>query len=245
MTYRLSKTENSKGFTIVELLIVVVVIAILAAITIVAYSGIRQRAEASALAAELSQIHRTIQTDVLKTTGVTVDIKVPIAYATKQGDTTLSAPLVAAQNVTLYGVFDATNNPAAAGWSGIVALNPNGTNNSMRLRTGASADNTARGFYATSAQTNRDLTKNSILNNANRHIGWMAANPTTIESSYDKLSDGTAALTAHTGWNFDTVTLYSGGAYTSVAALVFAEYHDAATRAQIVEWLNQKYTVGL
>lgn len=241
----MSKTENSKGFTIVELLIVVVVIAILAAITIVAYSGIRQRAEASALAAELSQVHRTIQTDLLKSTGTTVDIKVPLAYTTNQGDTALSTPLAAAQNITLYGVFDATNNPAAAGWSGIVALNPNGTNNSLRLRSGASSDNTARGFYATSAQTNRDLTKYDILNNSNRHIGWIAANPTTIQSSYDNISDSTAALAAHTGWNFSAVSLYSTGAYSAVAALVFDEYHDAATRAQIVEWLNQKYTVGL
>ena len=36
--------RGSKGFTIVELLIVIVVIAILAAITIVAYNGIQQRA---------------------------------------------------------------------------------------------------------------------------------------------------------------------------------------------------------
>ena len=36
---------NSRGFTIVELLIVIVVIAILAAITVVAYNGIQTRAE--------------------------------------------------------------------------------------------------------------------------------------------------------------------------------------------------------
>ena len=41
------KTKN-QGFTIVELLIVVVVIAILAAITIVSYNGITNRANASA-----------------------------------------------------------------------------------------------------------------------------------------------------------------------------------------------------
>lgn len=35
--------QTSGGFTIVELLIVIVVIAILAAITFIAYSGIRER----------------------------------------------------------------------------------------------------------------------------------------------------------------------------------------------------------
>ena len=42
------KQTKQRGFTIVELLIVVVIIAILAAITIVAYNGIQNRAKASA-----------------------------------------------------------------------------------------------------------------------------------------------------------------------------------------------------
>jgi prepilin-type N-terminal cleavage/methylation domain-containing protein len=40
-------TRNNHGFTIVELLIVIVVIGILAAITIVAYNGVTQRANTS------------------------------------------------------------------------------------------------------------------------------------------------------------------------------------------------------
>ena len=40
-------SSNKPGFTIVELLIVIVVIGILAAITIVAYNGVQTRAEAS------------------------------------------------------------------------------------------------------------------------------------------------------------------------------------------------------
>ncbi len=40
---------NRRGFTIVELLIVIVVIGILAAITIVAYNGIQQRAKNNAI----------------------------------------------------------------------------------------------------------------------------------------------------------------------------------------------------
>lgn len=53
--------QKQTGFTIVELLIVVVVIAILAAITIVAYNGIRDRANASAVSAELQQAAKTLE----------------------------------------------------------------------------------------------------------------------------------------------------------------------------------------
>ncbi len=45
--------KSSSGFTIVELLIVIVVIAILAAISVVAYTGIQTRARASAIASDL------------------------------------------------------------------------------------------------------------------------------------------------------------------------------------------------
>ncbi len=52
-------TKRTTGFTIVELLIVIVVIAVLAAITIVAYTGIRNRAEADAgLVAATSSIKK-------------------------------------------------------------------------------------------------------------------------------------------------------------------------------------------
>ena len=45
--------SRSQGFTIVELLIVIVVIAILAAITIVAYNGVQQRARNSQVASTI------------------------------------------------------------------------------------------------------------------------------------------------------------------------------------------------
>jgi len=52
--------EYKKGFTIVELLIVIVVIAILAAISIVAYNGIQQRARNTQRLSDIKSIQKTI-----------------------------------------------------------------------------------------------------------------------------------------------------------------------------------------
>lgn len=57
---------SPRGFTIVELLIVIVVIAILAAVTIVAYNGISTRAKETALKSDLSSGAKQLQ--IAKTT---------------------------------------------------------------------------------------------------------------------------------------------------------------------------------
>ena len=53
--------QTQKGFTIVELLIVIVVIGILAAIVIVAYNGIQNRANDTAIQSDLKNIGTKIQ----------------------------------------------------------------------------------------------------------------------------------------------------------------------------------------
>jgi prepilin-type N-terminal cleavage/methylation domain-containing protein len=55
------RTKDAQGFTIVELLIVIVVIAILAAISMVAYTGIQERARASTLMSALTQAAKMLE----------------------------------------------------------------------------------------------------------------------------------------------------------------------------------------
>ena len=52
--------KSVSGFTIVELLIVIVVIAILAAISLVAYNGVQERSNISAINSSLNQINKSI-----------------------------------------------------------------------------------------------------------------------------------------------------------------------------------------
>jgi uncharacterized protein (TIGR02145 family)/prepilin-type N-terminal cleavage/methylation domain-containing protein len=53
--------KNHDGFTIIELLVVIVVIAILAAITIVAYTGISQKANEASLQSDLDNASRQLK----------------------------------------------------------------------------------------------------------------------------------------------------------------------------------------
>lgn len=66
--------KSTSGFTIVELLIVIVIIGILAAITIVAYNGIQERARISSVSSALSQVTRKIATFAVDGNGYPSDL---------------------------------------------------------------------------------------------------------------------------------------------------------------------------
>lgn len=67
---RVGDARRDNGFTIVELLIVVVVIAILASITIVSFNGIKQRAEISAAQSDLTTTSKKLEIDRITSGGV-------------------------------------------------------------------------------------------------------------------------------------------------------------------------------
>jgi|GEM_PF-1621237 len=55
------KNDAQKGFTIVELLIVIVVIGILAAITIVAFNGVQQRSQIASAKSASAQVNKALE----------------------------------------------------------------------------------------------------------------------------------------------------------------------------------------
>ena len=61
MLNNINTMKKSRGFTIVELLIVIVVIAILAAITIVAYNGIQNRAKTQSAQSAANSLMKKIE----------------------------------------------------------------------------------------------------------------------------------------------------------------------------------------
>lgn len=89
--------HHRRGFTIVELLIVVVVIAILAAVTIVAYNGIQNRAKTSAAQSTASQSGKKLATyyithsDTYPTALTDSDLALPNASNSSQYQYTVAA----------------------------------------------------------------------------------------------------------------------------------------------------------
>lgn len=234
---------NRKGFTIVELLIVIVVIAILAAISIVAYNGVQERATSSALRAEMSQLQRTIQTDLLQQGGDAVAISAPLAYVTEPGHGNLLAePIENGHEITLYVVFD-TNNNQSASWNGIAALTPAGSQK-FNIRTSGPGNGTVNASYTTSAQNDLSIAQSGIRNTTGRHVGWHTASTDVVEAGFNTSSrSGSRNPATHDGWNFTNVVLYTPAGVSGVATLVFDEYHDEATRRGILQWLDQEYNI--
>ncbi|MBC7869011.1 prepilin-type N-terminal cleavage/methylation domain-containing protein [Candidatus Saccharibacteria bacterium] len=136
------KQPYSHGFTIVELLIVIVVIGILAAISIVAYNGIQSRARAAAVSSALEQTGRKLALYAvdnnsfpidLATVGITSSGGTSYQYSVNNSVTPQTYCVTATNGTTSYKASSAATAPTSGGCAGhgqggIVAVTNNAKN---------------------------------------------------------------------------------------------------------------------
>ncbi|MCG6533697.1 MAG: type II secretion system GspH family protein [Syntrophales bacterium LBB04] len=98
MINKLANMKNKKGFTLLELMIVIAIISILATIAIPQFSGYRKRAYMTATKSDVKNAHIALQNYISEHATVVI----PAVSAT--GPTTLGAPYASARvsaNVTV------------------------------------------------------------------------------------------------------------------------------------------------
>ncbi len=120
--------QKQKGFTIVELLIVVVVIAILAAITIVAYNGINNRAKDAAVRSAAEQVLKKVSTyaitnaDTYPSTLMDADIQnsggTSYQYSVNNATNPKTFCVTATQDTISYFVSNSQGSPQLGGCDG-------------------------------------------------------------------------------------------------------------------------------
>lgn len=114
---------NRSGFTIVELLVVIVVIAILAAIVIVAYNGVSNRARTSTVISDLSAVARKFKADHA------VDGQYPTSYSPSSAGTSFQVStnnnavpqtfcITATNGTVTYKISQDQSTPVSGGCAG-------------------------------------------------------------------------------------------------------------------------------
>jgi prepilin-type N-terminal cleavage/methylation domain-containing protein len=119
--------QHKTGFTIVELLIVIVVIAILAAITIVAYNGIQNRAKQSSAQSLVSQAQKKVMAyavqnaDRYPATLAEAEVSDPngqLEYSVNNDVTPRTYGITATNGTFSYYVSNSVTTPTAGGYPG-------------------------------------------------------------------------------------------------------------------------------
>lgn len=243
------RNTSAQGFTIVELLIVIVVIAILAAISVVAYTGIQDRARTSAHRAAASQVERAIGAYAIQNGGdVAISSESLIGYKEGAGVIALLKPLTGTPDITMYGVHEsiATTNTYAP----FVSLRPTiwGSNSFMLMTSGYSGGPL---LYRvdTSAQSNiTGAAASGVWSPGNKNICWLQTRNSASElliGCNQSAPNHTRSITTHSTWGFTDLAVTSPTGDTTHTGLVFNVAHEQATREQVIRWLAQKYAISL
>jgi len=251
---------KSKGFTIVELLIVIVVIAILAAITIVAYNGIQNRAKQSAAQSRLTQANKKIlayavqNSDTYPSSLAQAEVDNSdnaLQYTVDNNASPKTYGLTATSGTFSYYVSSTSSTPVAGGYQGhgqggIAAITNFVTNPSVE--TGASWYG---GVFGTGgAGTSSRLAATPQHGSAMYRITWTTA-PTSTSGLW---VNGTAPVVPGAGGKTYTASVYvrpswSGSSfflnlvgYTANGATVTGETYGAIAALPLNTWTRLSAT---
>lgn len=117
--YGVGMYKSKSGFTIVELLIVIVVIAILAAISMVAFQGIQRRAAEARMDAQLAQVRKEIEQDYI------LNGKWPFEDAVRAACPGVTSGSCSGSGFHIASYIMGTKQAASTGWCTSVSTPPN------------------------------------------------------------------------------------------------------------------------
>lgn len=249
--------QKQKGFTIVELLIVIVVIAILAAITIVSYNGVTSRARSLAIAnslrnaadmMQLNSVDGPAPTDLPSTTKVDNDVVLQLAAPLNgtSSDFCINAYRISTYEVSSYDSKSGQNRPYLC--PGILIGNPvGGSVPSVPVGTNLIApdfsDWTLTGGVTYDAP-NKQLIFNGASGTAVSPPVRMAGQSTTAGISYELYSSASSVNFSPQAGGYVGSAYYGADGTTSVMSSAGYPSNGNAQAVPLNAWTSRSWAVS-